>query len=178
MLSYFGYTRGSHCVERAVRFLREEQEPDGSWFGRWGVNYVYGTWQVLKGLYAIGEDMSQEYVQRAARWLRAKQRPDGGWGETCLSYDEPSERGDGPSTPSQTAWGVMGLLSAGDRSSESLRAGVGYLLEHQNQAGDWDEEAFTGTGFPRVFYLRYRYYGKYFPLFALGMYRELAGGDR
>jgi len=175
MLSHFGLTRKSPEVERPVRFLKSEQEPDGSWYGRWGVNYIYGTWQVLKGLYAVGEDMSQDYVQRAAAWLRSHQNADGGWGESCLSYDDSSQRGVGPSTPSQTAWAVMGLLSAGDRSSPSLLGGVRHLVANQMPGGDWEERAFTGTGFPRVFYLRYDYYRNYFPLFALGMYNRLAG---
>lgn len=173
MLSDFGYTRRFAFVDRAIRYLQQEQEADGSWFGRWGVNYIYGTWQVLKGLYAIGEDIRADYVQRGADWLRSHQNPDGGWGETCMSYDDPSTRGQGPSTPSQTAWAVMGLLSAGDLSSPSLLRGIRYLLARQNPEGDWDETEFTGTGFPRVFYLRYGHYRNYFPLFALGMFRHM-----
>ena len=172
MLSYFGYTRRSACVVRAIRFLRQEQEPDGSWFGRWGVNYLYGTWQVLKGLNAIGEDLSQPYVQNAAQWLRSRQNSDGGWGESCESYQDRSQGEKGPSTPSQTAWAVMGLISSGDCSSPTLLRGIDYLLHRQNPRGDWDEPQFTGTGFPGVFYLRYQYYRNYFPLFALGMFQE------
>ena len=175
MLSHFGYTRQFACVKRAIHFLRREQEPDGSWFGRWGVNYIYGTWQVLKGLGAIGEDMSQPYIQKGAEWLRIHQNPDGGWGETCGSYGDPATRGQGPSTPSQTAWAVMGLLAAGDdASSPPVLRGIDYLLERQNVEGDWNEKEFTGTGFPGVFYLRYGFYRNYFPLFALGMYRQKA----
>jgi len=170
MLSRYGYDGTDPRVRRAIDFVRREQEPDGAWFGRWGVNYVYGTWQVLKGLSCIGEDMSQPYVQRATRWLRERQNPDGGWGESCATYDDPSLRGKGPSTASQTAWAVMGLISAGDVSSEGLRRGLDYLIRTQKPDGSWDEPWFTGTGFPKVFYLRYHLYRQYFPVFALGMY--------
>lgn len=170
MLARWGYDRTDPRVRRAIDFIKKEQEPDGAWFGRWGVNYVYGTWQVLKGLSCIGEDMSQEYIQKGAQWLRAVQNEDGGWGESCATYDDPSLRGQGPSTASQTAWALMGLIAAGDVSSERMQRGLDYLLCTQNREGSWDEPWFTGTGFPKVFYLRYHLYCKYFPVFALGMY--------
>ncbi|HEV2961673.1 MAG TPA: prenyltransferase/squalene oxidase repeat-containing protein, partial [Candidatus Angelobacter sp.] len=141
-----------------------------SWFGRWGVNYIYGTMQVLRGLQAIGVDHHEPYVQQAAEWLRMVQNSDGGWGETCGSYDDSTMRGIGPSTPSQTAWGIMGLLAAGDTRSESVQRGILYLLETQNPDGSWDEDNYTGTGFPRVFYLAYHLYRDYFPLIALSTY--------
>jgi squalene-hopene/tetraprenyl-beta-curcumene cyclase len=179
-LGSYGYDRSHPAVRRAIAFLQSEQEPDGSWFGRWGVNYLYGTWQVLKGLRVIGEagypsqtGGGQGYVQRAAAWLRSHQNPDGGWGETCDSYDDPSLRGRGPSTPSQTAWATMGLMAAGDSASPALERGIEYLCRTQLDCGDWEETAFTGTGFPRVFYLRYHLYRLYFPVFALGMYARL-----
>jgi squalene-hopene/tetraprenyl-beta-curcumene cyclase len=174
MLGRYGYDRRDPRVARALEFLRREQEPDGAWFGRWGVNYIYGTWQVLKGLASIGEDMRAPYVQRAAGWLRAVQNPDGGWGETCATYDDPSLRGQGPSTASQTAWAVMGLIAAGEVTSTAVQRGLEYLLATQNPLGTWEEDQFTGTGFPRVFYLKYHLYSRYFPVFALGMYaREM-----
>jgi squalene-hopene/tetraprenyl-beta-curcumene cyclase len=160
-------------VRRGIDYLLREQEPDGAWYGRWGVNYIYGTWQVLKGLRTVGEDMNAPHVQRAEEWLRAHQNPDGGWGETCTTYDDPAQRGTGPSTPSQTAWALMGLMSAGDTGSPALRRGLAYLTASQTAEGTWEETQFTGTGFPKVFYLRYHLYRLYFPIFALGMYARL-----
>ena len=128
MLATYGYTRDDKRVKRALEFILREQEPDGSWFGRWGVNYIYGTMQVLRGLEAMGVDLHEPYVQQAAEWLRMFQNPDGGWGETCSSYDDATTKGIGPSTPSQTAWAVLGLLAAGDTRSESVGRGIAYLL--------------------------------------------------
>jgi squalene-hopene/tetraprenyl-beta-curcumene cyclase len=170
MLAAYGYGRHERVVERAVRFIKNEQEPDGSWFGRWGVNYLYGTMQVLRGLEAIGEDNHEAYIQQAAEWIRMMQRPDGGWGETCGSYDDPNLKGTGPSTPSQTAWGILGLLAAGDTRSDSLARGIAYLLRTQQKNGSWFDEYYTGTGFPQVFYLKYHLYATYFPLLALTTY--------
>jgi squalene-hopene/tetraprenyl-beta-curcumene cyclase len=169
-LSHSGYRAGQPPVDRAVRFILGHQEENGSWFGRWGVNYVYGTWQVLVGLAAVGFDMSVPVVRRAVRWLKEVQNADGGWGESCRSYDDPSTAGQGPSTASQTAWAVLGLLAAGEADSPEVRAGVEYLLGTQDPDGTWAEEPFTGTGFPRVFYLKYHMYPVYFPLMALGRY--------
>lgn len=174
LLGYIGYDQDFPAVARAVRFLRREQEEDGSWFGRWGVNYVYGTWQVLRGLAAIDEDMSQPYVQRAVEWLKSVQLPDGGWGETCATYDDPSLKGKGPATPSQTAWAIMGLMSAGVYD-ESVCGGVEYLVRTQKEDGSWDESECTGTGFPKVYYLEYTMYRNYFPLHALGVYQSALG---
>jgi squalene-hopene/tetraprenyl-beta-curcumene cyclase len=173
MLGRYGYEERDPRIAAAIRFLRSAQEPDGAWFGRWGVNYIYGTWQVLKGLSAVGEDMDQPYIRRAVEWLKSVQNEDGGWGESCATYDDPSLRGQGPSTPSQTSWALMGLMSAGDIDCEQVQRGLDYLLRTQNQAGSWDETAFTGTGFPRVFYLKYHMYSQYFPVFAIGMYARL-----
>src|SRR5262249_50756318 len=133
---------------RAVEFIRSEQEADGSWFGRWGVNHIYGTAAVLPGLHAVGEDMSQPYVRRAADWIVSKQNEDGGWGETCASYMDPELRGVGPSTPSQTAWALMALLAVpGDRYLESLLRGIKYLSTTQED-GTWEERHYTAAGFP------------------------------
>ncbi|MCH8086977.1 MAG: squalene--hopene cyclase [Chloroflexi bacterium] len=166
----------SPAVERGLRYIKDEQEYDGAWFGRWGVNYIYGIGAVLPALQAVGEDMSQPYVQRAAGWLKDHQNDDGGWGETCASYDDPSLRGQGPSTASQTAWALLGLISAGEGLSPQARRGVEYLLLTQAGDGSWDEEYFTGTGFPKDFMIKYHMYRIYFPLLALGRYRRIVLG--
>jgi squalene-hopene/tetraprenyl-beta-curcumene cyclase len=177
MLATYGYDRGHPRVQRAIQFIRDEQETDGSWFGRWGVNYIYGTMLVLRGLEFMGVDHHEPYIQQAAEWLRMVQNPDGGWGETCGSYDDPSTKGIGPSTPSQTAWAVMGLLSANDTRSDSVARGIAYLLRTQKSNGSWDEPYYTGTGFPRVFYLAYHLYRDYFPLIALTTYRKVMASN-
>ena len=171
-LATYGYSMKDAPVRRAVEFLKREQEPDGSWFGRWGVNYIYGTMLVLRGLEAVGFDYHEPCVQQAAEWLRMMQNPDGGWGELCGSYDDPNTKGVGPSTASQTAWAVMGLLAASDTRSDSLERGIAYLLKTQRKDGSWDEQLYTGTGFPRVFYLEYTMYRQYFPLLALTIYNR------
>jgi squalene-hopene/tetraprenyl-beta-curcumene cyclase len=180
MLANYGYTRRDKRVEKAIQFVLKEQEPDGSWFGRWGVNYLYGTFLVLRGLEAMGVWNHEPAIQQAAEWIRMVQNADGGWGETCTSYDDPALRGIGPSTPSQTAWAVLGLLAAGDTRSDSVAKGIRWLVTRQTAGGTWDESAaernneavYTGTGFPRVFYLAYHLYRDYFPLLALTTYKR------
>ncbi|HUY82279.1 MAG TPA: squalene--hopene cyclase [Acidobacteriaceae bacterium] len=186
MLASYGYTRKDKRVEKAIQFIFKEQEPDGSWFGRWGVNYLYGTFLVLRGLEVMGVWNHEPQIQQAAEWIRMVQNADGGWGETCGSYDDPDQRGIGPSTPSQTAWALLGLLAAGDTRSDSVAKGVKWLLAQQKQDGSWDESMwdenlgagrtrqaiYTGTGFPRVFYLAYHLYRNYFPLLALTTYKK------
>ncbi|MGO9939085.1 MAG: squalene--hopene cyclase [Terracidiphilus sp.] len=181
MLAAYGYASDDKRVKRAIEFILREQEPDGSWFGRWGVNYIYGTFLVLRGLDAIGFDQHEPQVQQAAEWIRMVQNSDGGWGETCGSYDDPDTRGVGPSTPSQTAWAILGLLAAGDDRSDSIAKGIRWLLTRQRQDGSWDESMgegptrqglITGTGFPKVFYLAYTMYRQYFPLLALTNYKR------
>ncbi len=172
MLATYGYDKNHPAVQKAIQFIRDEQEPDGAWFGRWGVNYIYGTMLVLRGLEAIGVDHHEPYVQSGAEWLRMMQNPDGGWGESCGSYDDANVKGVGPSTPSQTAWAVMGLLAANDTRSDCVARGIAYLLQMQQKDGSWDEEFYTGTGFPRVFYLAYHLYRQYFPLIALTTYAK------
>ncbi len=180
MLALYGYTRSDARVEKAIQFILREQEPDGSWFGRWGVNYLYGTFLVLRGLESMGISNLEPSIQQAAEWVRMVQNPDGGWGETCGTYDDPDQRGVGPSTPSQTAWALLGLLAAGDTRSDSVAKGVRWLIDRQHQDGSWDElvpgrngeSYYTGTGFPRVFYLGYHLYKQYFPLLALTTYKR------
>ncbi len=181
MLAAYGFTREDKRVQKAIKFILSEQEPDGSWFGRWGVNYIYGTFLVLRGLEAIGFDRMEPQVQQAAEWIRMVQNPDGGWGESCGTYDDPDTRGVGVSTPSQTAWALLGLLAAGDDRSDSIAKGVRWLLQRQREDGSWDESMregarregiITGTGFPKVFYLAYTLYRQYFPLMALTSYRR------
>ena len=177
VLASFDFPTTHTVVSRAIRYLRRRQEPDGSWYGRWGVNYVYGTWQVLKGLNAIGVDLNERWIQRGREWLERHQNADGGWGESCGSYDHPSLRGRGKSTPSQTAWALMGLLSFPDCNRDSIRRGVDFLLRNQNADGSWDEHLITGTGFPRVFYLKYDMYRNNWPLLALALYERRLGAE-
>ncbi len=172
-LGLVGYDKTYPSVQRAIHFLKTEQEADGSWYGRWGVNYLYGTWQAVRGLTCIGESPAEPYIQNALSWLRAVQLPDGGWGERCDTYDDPSRKGKGPSTPSQTAWALMAFLSCGILNDPAVERGILYLLNSQRSDGTWDENEFTGTGFPKVFYLEYTYYRHYFPLLALGMFQRL-----
>ena len=199
MLGRRGYSRGDLQVERAYQYLRQEQEEDGPWFGRWGVNYIYGTGAALPALAAIGEDMSQPYVQRAVGWVLEHQNEDGGWGESCGSYVDSSLHGVGPSTASQTAWALLALLAAGEVDHPAAIRGVGYLVDTQEADGTWDEPYFTGTGFPGYglgerpkeppkpgehrfqglemsggFMINYHMYRNCWPLLALGRYRRLA----
>ncbi len=157
-------------VRRAAAFVESKQFPDGTWYGRWGCNYIYGSFLALRGLLHAGADLREPRYQKTAAWIRSCQNPDGGWGELPHSYDDPSTKGQGPSTPSQTAWALVTLFSTGDRDSEAVRRGVEYLLAHQLYDGSWKDEHWTATGFPKVFYLRYHLYATYFPLRALALY--------
>ncbi len=172
-----GERASAPAMARALRYLWDEQEVDGSWWGRWGVNYVYGLGAALPALVAAGQDPCQPRIQAAVQWLRGHQNADGGWGETCASYDDPSLAGTGESTTSQTAWALLALLAAGEAESETVRRGVDYLIAAQAPNGEWPEAQFTGTGFPRDFMLKYHYYRLYWPLWALGRYRRLKRGS-
>ena len=176
LLAMLGYGRDFPPIAKALKFLRKEQEDCGAWFGRWGVNYIYGTWSVLKGLERLGEDVSQPYIHKAVEWLKSCQNPDNGWGETCYSYKDPSLAGKGDSTVSQTALALLGLMAVGEVESSSVQRGIHYLINAQDNAGGWDEPFFTGTGFPNVFYLCYHGYRQFFPLWALSEYRRLRTG--
>ncbi|MGZ5565395.1 MAG: squalene--hopene cyclase [Limisphaerales bacterium] len=173
LLGYENFSVDNPQVQRALDFVRDHQEPDGSWYGRWGVNYVYGTWQVLRGLRALGINMQQDWLLKARDWLESVQHEDGGWGERCNTYDDPVFKGQGPSTASQTAWAVMGLCAFDDPNRDSVRRGIDYLIRTQQANGEWAELETTGTGFPRVFYLKYDMYRNSWPLLALATYRNL-----
>ncbi len=168
----FGYDEAWKVVARGVTYLKQAQKPDGSWFGRWGVNYIYGIGAVVPALKAVGVDMKEPFVQKSLDWLVEHQNEDGGWGEDCRSYDDERFAGVGISTPSQTAWALMALIAGGRVESEAVTKGVAYLTETQRPDGSWDEEVFTGTGFPKDFYLGYTLYRQIFPVLALGRYRD------
>ncbi|MFB2980300.1 squalene--hopene cyclase [Microseira sp. BLCC-F43] len=169
----------NYNFNRALAYLAKEQEPEGCWFGRWGVNYIYGTSGVLAALALVAPKSHRQNIERGAAWLGNCQNKDGGWGETCRSYNDPSLKGKGESTASQTAWALIGLLAAGEATGnyakEMIERGVNYLVETQRADGTWDEDYFTGTGFPCHFYLKYHLYFQHFPLTALGRYRSLLG---
>ncbi|MBM3957880.1 MAG: squalene--hopene cyclase, partial [Gemmatimonadetes bacterium] len=190
-------------VRRALDYIWREQEPDGAWFGRWGVNYLYGTGAVLPALAAIGRDMSDPRVARAADWVESRQNADGGWGETCASYADPSLRGRGPTTPSQTAWALMSLIAAGRASGPAAERGVECLLRSQEEDGSWQEREYTAAGFPGYgegarrfrnaqgdaerllpselpsgFMIKYHSYRLCWPLLALGRYRAALRRER
>jgi squalene-hopene/tetraprenyl-beta-curcumene cyclase len=173
LLGYENFSIEHPQVEKAIEYLKNEQEDDGSWYGRWGVNYIYGTWQALRGLHALKWDMTEPWLLRARSWLESVQHADGGWGERCNTYDDPVFKGQGPSTASQTAWAVMGLCTFGDPHRPSLIRGIEYLTRTQNRDGSWTEREITGTGFPKVFYLKYDMYRNSWPLLALATYRSL-----
>jgi squalene-hopene/tetraprenyl-beta-curcumene cyclase len=170
-LGRFGWSANHPAIQRAVEFLLKDQCEDGSWFGRWGVNYVYGTSGVLRSLETVSLT-AKEYCQRAVRWLRSVQKPDGSFGESLRSYTEPQTKGEGPSTASQTAWGLIGLLAGAEASDPAIQKAVSYLVDEQNADGSWSESEFTGTGFPCVFYLKYHLYRNSFPLYALARFRN------
>ncbi len=172
MMAAVGYRADHPVARRSIEWLRREQENDGSWWGRWGVNFIYGTASALSGLGAIGIAPSEPWIRRAVDWLTSKQNDDGGWGESCLSDKDPAWRGRGVSTASQTAWALIGLLAGEDEVSEAARRGASWLVDRQSPDGGWDESEFTGTGFPNHFYLRYHLYCHYFPLMALGRLRR------
>jgi squalene-hopene/tetraprenyl-beta-curcumene cyclase len=177
MLGCCNLSIDANQTARAIDYLIREQEADGSWFGRWGVNYIYGTSGALSALALIAPQTHCRRIERGAAWLVGCQNSDGGWGETCRSYDNPALKGQGTSTASQTAWALIGLMAAGEATgkfaSEAIERGVNYLLNTQRSDGTWNESEFTGTGFPSHFYLKYHLYQQYFPLMALGRHQTL-----
>jgi squalene-hopene/tetraprenyl-beta-curcumene cyclase len=177
MLGCCNLSMEGNRVERAMAYLSREQEPEGCWFGRWGVNYIYGTSGVLSALSLVAPQTQRNSIERGAAWLVGCQNTDGGWGETCRSYDDPSLKGQGQSTASQTAWALIGLIAAGKATgslaTQAIERGIDYLVNTQKPDGTWYEADFTGTGFPSHFYLKYHLYAQYFPLMALGRYQSL-----
>jgi squalene-hopene/tetraprenyl-beta-curcumene cyclase len=179
MLAQLGARPGeSEALNRGIAYLLKTQEKDGSWYGRWGMNYIYGTWSALSALNAVGMEPSSPQMRQAVRWLLSIRNAEGGWGEGGESYKldykghEPA-----PSTASQTAWALLGLMAAGEVDHPAVANGIGYLTETQGEDGFWDEAPFTATGFPRVFYLRYHGYSKFFPLWAMARYRNLKAAN-
>ena len=176
LLSRCGYRKGFRPLDRALCYLKREQEKDGAWYGRWGVNLTYGIGAVLPALAAIGEPTDAPYAKRAVDWLIAHQNEDGGWGERIDGYKDPASRGNGPSAASQTAWALLGLIAAKKIDHPTTQRGIAYLVRTQTESGGWDEPVFTGTGFPMDFMINYHLYRDVFPLLALGRYRRALGG--
>jgi squalene-hopene/tetraprenyl-beta-curcumene cyclase len=177
MLGECNLTMEDQRVQKAIAYLIKEQEPDGSWFGRWGVNYIYGTSGVVAALSLIAPHRYQEQIDKGAAWLVSCQNADGGWGETCGSYDDPNLKGTGISTASQTSWALLGIMAAMTSTKfvgqAAVDRGIEYLLQTQQADGTWEEAQFTGTGFPCHFYLKYHLYQQYFPLQTLARYAKI-----
>lgn len=173
MLAQTGHRPDHPAVVRAVDYLKKEQEPDGSWFGRWGTNYIYGTWSVMIALNAAGEDMQAPYIRKTVDWLKARQHEDGGWGESCASYWDERKDEAVASLPSQTAWAMLALMAAGEAESDVVKRGIDYLCSADRRGGLWEEQLYNAVGFPKVFYLHYHGYRTYFPLWALARYANL-----
>ena len=176
LLGTLGHDRRHPAIAWGLDYLWRTQEPEGCWYGRWGVNYIYGTWQVFQGLATIGFSMDHPALVRAADWIESVQQVDGAWGESCHTYDDPSLKGQGDPTPSQTAWGVLALVAAGRAAGDAARRGIDWLLQAQKADGTWFDDTYTGTGFPKVFYLRYHLYPISFSAMALARYRAATGG--
>ncbi|GAN61862.1 squalene-hopene cyclase [Acetobacter indonesiensis NRIC 0313] len=176
-LAQLGNPEDQPIIDRAIEYLRKDQEEDGSWFGRWGTNYIYGTWSVLCAFNAAGISHDDPAVVKAVEWLRSVQRPEGGWGEGCESYEGGAHGTYGESLPSQTAWAVLGMMAAGRRDDPAVSRGIAWLAEQQDDNGEWHEDPYNAVGFPKVFYLRYHGYKQFFPLMAMARYRNLESSN-
>ena len=177
-LAQMGYDQNHLSIKRGIEYLKNNQETDGSWFGRWGNNYIYGTWSVISALNMAGQDMNAPYLKQSIEWIVSTQRVDGGWGESCNSYwsdknDKITQEKFNTSLPSQTAWALLALMATGRHNSDAVERGIKYLISTCKSDGDWEEKHFNAVGFPRVFFLRYHGYRLYFPLLALARYRNL-----
>ncbi|WP_025885919.1 squalene--hopene cyclase [Asaia prunellae] len=172
-LCELGFSEDRPVIERGLAYLRREQEPEGCWFGRWGTNYIYGTWSALCAFNIAGVPHDDPAVMRAVAWLEEKQREDGGWGEDCASYEGATPGEYDKSLPTQTAWAVLGLMAVGRRDSKAVQRGISYLVSQQDENGEWQEKPYNAVGFPKVFYLRYHGYKQFFPLMALSRFRNL-----
>lgn len=172
LLSLANDAKYQPALDAAIQYIKDTQQDDGSWFGRWGSNYIYGTWSVLSALEVADEDLSQAYIQRAAPWLKGRQHIDGGWGESNDSYYPGKEDQPHPSTSFHTAWAMLALMATGEVRAEAVQRGALYLMKHQGDDGLWHDDSFTAPGFPRVFFLKYHGYTRYFPLWALAQYRN------
>lgn len=177
-LGHFGYRHEHPAVARAIAYIKGQQHADGSFFGRWGVNFLYGTWQSVGGLDRLGYDMSEPWIQKAGEWVKSVQKPDGSFGESCDSYEDESLKGQGESTASQTAWAAMTLLAIFGPHDPATQRAIQWLAETQREDGGWHEEPYTGTGFPRVFYLRYHLYKLYFPVMAIGRWAQAVADEQ
>ncbi|MCE0744235.1 squalene--hopene cyclase [Acetobacter sicerae] len=176
-LAQLGHAEDRPVIECALEYLRGDQEKDGSWFGRWGTNYIYGTWSVLCALNAAGVSHDDPMVVRAVEWLRSVQRPDGGWGEGCESYEDGPRGQYKESLPSQTAWAVLGMMAVGRRDDPAVVRGIAWLSKQQGENGEWEEDPYNAVGFPKVFYLKYHGYRQFFPLLAVSRYRNLKSSN-
>ncbi|UMM64723.1 Squalene--hopene cyclase [Aristophania vespae] len=176
-LSQLGHPEDRAVIEKAITYIRKEQEPSGSWFGRWGTNYIYGTWSALCALNIAGVDHQDPTILRAVEWLESVQREDGGWGEDCASYEGAAQGVYKQSLPTQTAWAVLALMAVGRRDTEAVKRGIAYLTKEQDEKGEWNENPYNAVGFPKVFYLRYHGYKQFFPLTALSRYRNLESSN-
>ncbi|QDH18079.1 squalene--hopene cyclase [Swingsia samuiensis] len=176
-LCQLGHPEDRPVIEKGIEYLRKEQEKEGCWFGRWGTNYIYGTWSVLCALNIAGISYNDPMIRRAVTWLKDVQRSDGGWGEDCATYEGTAPGVYKESLPSQTAWAVLALMAVGERDSEMVKKGIQFLKDQQDENGEWHEEPYNAVGFPKVFYLRYHGYKQFFPLMALSRYRNLLSSN-
>jgi squalene-hopene/tetraprenyl-beta-curcumene cyclase len=172
-LAQAGLPRDHQAIQRGLAYLQREQEDDGSWYGRWGTNFIYGTWSTLCAVNACGEDHASPYIRKAVEWLKNRQRADGGWGEGGETYWKERRDHTLTSTPSQSSWAILALMAVGEADSPEVRRGIDYLMRAPREGAKWQENWYTAVGFPRIFYLRYHGYSAYFPVWALARFRNL-----
>ena len=176
-LAQLGHDTSHPVVAKGLKYLKDTQEDDGSWFGRWGTNYIYGTWSVLCALNMLSEPHDAPYIRKAVDWLYSRQNADGGWGEDGATYFEDRKTECKESTPSQTSWAVLALMAVGEVDNPAVKRGIDYIMAAKNEAGKWEEPWFTAVGFPRIFYLRYHGYSSFFPIWALARFKNLKASN-